>query len=175
MPRTIETQVYKYSELSDEAKQKAHERHTQHEQYAWADEALDSIKALAVHFNGTLSDYNIDWLECGRSSLTFNMPDDMTQKEIGARLKALGTYNRKTGKGHGECKLTGYCHDESAIDGFRIAWHPGERDLAKLMRQAGESWLQACREDFEYQLSEESFAENCDANGYEFTEDGKMV
>lgn len=83
----------------------------------------------------------------------------------------LGTYNKRTGKGHGECKLTGFCADECAIDGFRIAWRKGERDLTKLMEAAYDTWIKAAHADCEDQFSDEQFSENCEANGYEFYED----
>ncbi len=171
--RTIEVAIRKYAELPADLQEKAYAKYGPDE-YHWADEALSSIKALAKYFDGELRDYQIDWLTPGHSSLTFSMPE-MTQKEIKAKLGELGSYNRKTGKGHGECKLTGVCFDENAIDGFRLAWRAGERDLTELMRQAGEEWLSACMHDYEYQLSEESFRESCEANEWEFDEDGNMV
>lgn len=173
--RTVEVKVYKYDELSEEAKERALNEYNANSEYNWSSEALESIKALARHFGGELSDYSIDWLDCGRSSLSFSMPEDLTQREVAEKLKALGTYNKKTGKGHGECKLTGVCFDEDAIDGFRAAWRSGERDLVECMRMAGEYLLQACREDYEHQLSEKSFKETCEANEYEFLENGDMA
>jgi len=101
------------------------------------------------------------------------MPD-MPAKEIKARMKELGTYNKRTGKGNGDCELTGVFTDEECIDGFRSAWRDGERDLSSLMHAAGEQLQSACMKDYEYQLSEEAFQETCEANGYEFYENGDI-
>jgi hypothetical protein len=102
------------------------------------------------------------------------MPDDMSSEEISERLASLGTYDPETLKGHGDCVLTGYVHDENAIDGFRIAFNAGETDLNKLMEAAFRSWLAACQADYADQQSEEQFGETCEANEYEFTEDGVL-
>jgi len=36
------------------------------------------------------------------------------------------------------------------------------------------NWLFGCRDDYEYQLSDESIIENIQANEYEFDEDGNL-
>lgn len=173
--RTIERAVYKYDELSDDAKEYARQKFNESEPYHWGDDAIESIEALARHFSGSVKDYELDWLEPGRcSGFTFSMPD-MPAKEIKERLAQLGSYNKRTGKGHGDCKLTGVFTDEECIDGFRSAWRGGERDLSNLMHAAGEHLQSACMKDYEYQLSEEAFRETCEANGYEFYENGDMA
>ena len=37
-----------------------------------------------------------------------------------------------------------------------------------------DSFFKSCRDDMEYQCSEESFEESCAANDYEFLRNGKM-
>jgi hypothetical protein len=176
MSRTIEKTLYKFHELSDDAKQGALASHNEHDTYAWSSEAIASIKALAEHFGGRLTNYGIDWLNPGRSSFKFDMPDDMPVKEVRSLLKELGTYNKRTGKGHGQCKLTGYCADDDCIDGFRLAFrNDPKQSLDDLMHYAGEELLQSACRDYEHQLSEEAFAESCEANGYEFDEHGNMA
>ncbi len=65
--------------------------------------------------------------------------------------------------------------DEGAIDGFRIAFHAGERDLGELMMAAFRSWLKEAQSDCEWQYKDEAFGEMCDANDYEFYESGELV
>jgi len=127
---------------------------------------------LAAHFNGKMKRYEIDWFNSGYSFADFEMPE-MEAEEIELRLGKLGDFNPETLRGHGSCVLTGYCADEDAIDGFREAWHKGERDLEKLMDSAFKTWLAAAQTDAEYQNSDEQIAETISANEYEFTEDGK--
>lgn len=147
--------VYKFSELSDKAKQRAKDLASANIGYAWADEAMSSLNTLAYHFGGVVSDYSIDWFGGSHSYAKFRMPE-LDKAEIAARLAELGSYNPETLKGDGECKLTGFCADDDAIDGFRIAFAEGEADC-------------------EDQYSDEQFGETCDANEYEFYENGNRL
>lgn len=173
--RTITKNVYFFNELIHAAKERARRDYeTSGQQYAFADEALASIKALASHFNGEVGRHAVDWTGAYPSQMTFNMPE-MNRTEIRERLRALGSYNRETLRGNGDCKLTGYCADEDAIDGFRIAFTSGESDLEALMNAAFASWLQDAQSDAKYQFSTEGYAEHCEGNGYEFYQDGRLL
>lgn len=101
------------------------------------------------------------------------MPE-LEESDIADRLAKLGTFDPITLRGHGKCLLTGYCGDENAIDGFRKAWLGGERDLNKLMQAAFREWLEDGQADCEAQYEDENFSEHCEANEYEFTEEGKL-
>lgn len=172
--RTQEIKVYKFDELNEKARDRAKQWYAEGCGYVGADDALESIKALAAHFDGEMKDWSIDYFNSSYSSASFEMPE-MSEKEIRSRLKELGSYNRKTGRGNGDCKLTGYTADEDAIDGFRAAFRAGERDLTQLMDAAFDSWLKAAQADCEWQYEDEQFSENCEANGYEFYEDGSRA
>lgn len=170
--KTKTIKIYTFSELSPAAKDRAKYDARSFLGYSFADDALASLNALAGHFGARLKDYSIDWFNSTYSSAEFDTPD-MEPEEIERRLKKLGEFNPKTGKGLGDCKLTGYCADEDAIDGFRLAWRQGERDLNKLLQEAFTSWLSAAQDDADGQYTDEAFGEFCDANGLEFTEDGR--
>lgn len=169
--RTKTVGVYKFSELSEVAKDRAKQNYASLFGYSWADEAIQSLKALAVHFCGKLKDYEVDWFDSSYSNATFDMPK-MEANEIELLLASLGSHDAKTLRGNGDCVLTGYCADESAIDGFRMAWHKGERDLNALMQAAFDSWLKDCQADCKSFYEDEQFSEHCEANGYEFDENG---
>lgn len=174
--RTITTTAYQFSELSEGAKEKALEEwRCSDVEYFWGRDALNSLKKFIEHFGGTLSNYSIDFLEPHRNSYRIDLPEDLTKKEILSLLNKLGTYNKKTLKGHGDCKLTGYCMDEECIDGFRKAWFDGERDLLELINAGIHTWEQAVKADYEYQFTGEFFADHAEANGYEFTEEGQRI
>lgn len=170
---TTTTNIYRFSELSDKAKDRAIQTEKEVMGYTWSRDSLKSLEALAKHFDCKLSDYRIDYFNCSYSSATFDCPD-MEPEEIESRLSELGSYNPETLKGNGDCKLTGYCMDEEAIDGFRKAWHDGERELSKLMEAAFRSWLQAAQADCEDYYSYDTFGEMAEANDYEYTEDGEF-
>lgn len=173
--RTVEVKIYKYEELSDEAKEKARQDYAVIFGYSSADEALESMKSLAEHFGGKITDYGVDFFGSSYSSMGFEMPD-MDENEIAERLAGLGEYNPETLKGLGECKLTGWCYDEDAIDGFRMAWHKGKRDLNALMQAAFKTLLKSCQSECSSFYNDEGnvFAEHCEANNYEFYEDGSF-
>lgn len=182
--RTIEKTVYKFAELGATAQETARINWSAN---GWDrdSEYMDSIKALAEHFGGRVKDWDIDWSNSsGPSSMDFEMSeredDDMSktswEAEILTKLRALGTFNRRTLKGHGDCKLTGMSYDENAIDGFRYAWYrEKKRTLGELMDAAFDSWIKAAWEDYQYDVWGDGFAETCDANEYEFDENGGMI
>ncbi len=168
--RTIN--VYTFAELSPAAKERAKSRYLSLHGFSWSDDYLASLRALAAHFGGKLKTYSIDWFNSSYSDAGFEMPDEMEETEIAARLAKLGTFDEATLKGKGDCVLTGFCADEAAIDGFRIEWSEGTRDLGKLMQAAFRSWLKEGQDDCEGEYKDDAFAEHCDLNGYEFTESG---
>ncbi len=170
--RTIQQAIYKFEELGTLAKEKAKTDYFSACGYCHEDEANASLEALAQHFGGHIDRQEVDYW--GASFCSFNMPE-LTTKEIKERLGKLGSYNKRTGQGTGECVLTGVCFDEDAIDGFRLAWRGGERDLDRLMYAAFKSWLKSIQADVEYQNTDEAFQENSEANGYEYYEHGELV
>jgi len=167
--------VYEFSELSEDAKQNAKNKHAELFGYSWGTEALESIGKLAEHFGGKVTRYSIDWFRGSHSSMLFEMPE-MEPEEISARLAKLGTFDPETLKGHGDCALTGYSADEDAIDGFRKAFlKDGEKDLDALMGAAFNSWLDAGQADCEDQYTDEAFQETAESNEWMFEEDGTLA
>lgn len=166
--------IFKFNELSLSAKEKAKQDYASAFGYDSATAFMFSIEALAEHFGGVLKRYEIDWFDATPCSPpVFEMPE-MEPEEIRERLENLGEYNPETLKGLGDCKLTGFFADECAIDGFRKAWYEGERDLTKLMLAAYKTWLRAAHNDCESQYFDEVFEETCEANGWEFLENGQF-
>ena len=74
------------------------------------------------------------------------------------------------------CVLTGYCADEDILKPIYDFLKSPDTDttLYDLMDKCLDSFFKSCRNDMEYLSSEESFEESCEANGYEFLENGKM-
>ena len=170
--------VYKFEELNEKAQENARQwwrNVTAGDSYSWADESMKSIKALAEHFGGRVSNWSIDWFNNSHSTMDFEMPEYMTEKEISTRIHKLGKYNHTTGRGLGDCVLTGYCADESAIDGFRLAWRRGERDLDVLMQSAFKAWLKDCQDEAIAQLDDEYIDEVLTINEYYFESNGHKV
>lgn len=154
-----------YDELSDEVKEKVKEDWKVNWGYSFSSEALDSLNAFVEHFGGRVHDYNIDWFNSTPSYCKFDMPE-MSYGDIFDRFQQLDSMQ--------DCPLTGYCADCWLFDGFREAWFDGHRDLNKLMEKAFDAWLKVCHEDCEAQYSDEEMSNLCEANDYEFYEDGKI-
>jgi len=74
------------------------------------------------------------------------------------------------------CVLTGYCADEDILKPIHDFLKSPDKDttLYDLMDKCLDSFFKSCRDDMEYQCSEECFEESCEANDYEFYESGKM-
>lgn len=172
--REITVKVYAFSELSDKAKDRARYELKAAQGYPRQDEAIASLQAMAAHFDSTVADYQVEFFDCSYSSATFSVPE-MEAEEIARRLEDLGEYDPQTLKGKGEYRLTGVCSDEDIIDGFRAAWHAGERDLNKLLQAGFRTWLKAAQSDCESLYSNEVLAETCEANTWEFYEDGTQL
>lgn len=183
--RTIRIKLYKFSELGKEAKEKALENWRYNNEYFWADDAIKSLEKFAEHFDSKLKDYSIDWNNAHGCSVKFETPyssdeiyevgDFFGKNWLRDRIKAMGTYNKKTLRGDGECVFTGVCFDEDAADGARKAYYEGSRDLENILMAGYETWIKSCVSDYEYQQTEEFYADHADANNYEFTKDGKLA
>lgn len=57
MPTAIEIQAYKYSELSEKAKQKANHWYYENVEFCWGDEHIGEIKEFLSIFNVELTRY----------------------------------------------------------------------------------------------------------------------
>jgi len=173
--RTATVTVYRFAELSAEAKERAKRDYAEVWGYVAGEDAIKSLEALAKHFGGALKKYGVDFFDASPSFARFDMPEDMGADEIRDTLAALGSYDAATLCGDGECKLTGYCVDEDAIDGFRIAFlRDGVTDLDALMQAAFRSWLAATQADCADFYTDAQFGEHADLNGYEYGEDGAL-
>lgn len=165
--------VYQFHELGERAKDLARDEMASAFGYAHSAEAIKSITKLAERFNAKITRYEVDWFDCSYSSMTFDV-SELEPETIAEIVEQLGAFNPETLKGLGDCVLTGWCSDESAIDGLRIAYHAGERDVEKLLQAAFRSWLSDCQADCKAEYDDEQFGEMCDANDYWFTADGKL-
>ena len=167
----IRRRVYRFSELKPAAKEHAKVGHRLAGDYSYRGEVLDSLKALAEHFHSQLVDYSIDWTDSVHSEVRFR-EINLTRATISKLLGELGDYDPATLKGVGDCKLTGVCFDEDAIDGFRKCFLGGEDDVVTCLQAAFVSVHRAAVADYWAQYEDEEFAEMCEANDYEFYENG---
>lgn len=190
--KTETINLYRYSELSDEAKERALDDWRAHNyEINWQDELFDSLKTLIERSGFKLSDYSLG-LE--RSYIRLDMPDEIAVMEgpramawiennllsnlriSPAQYKAKGY--AKYGKAYRvgcikPCPFTGVCYDEDFLDSLLANIRQGYclKDCYNWLANKYQELLDA---EYEYQTSEEYIAETFEANDYHFTEDGTL-
>lgn len=179
--KTIEVNLYKFSELSEDAKQNAIEKIRSSlldQDYFWGNDAIKSIEKFMEHFNCSFERYSIDWFEKYRNEFHIEIPEymnEISEDELKNYIETMGPYDSVTMKGFGNCMFTGYCADEDAADGARIAFLKGERNLYDILYAGYESWYEAVNSDVEYEISDKGIIETIEDNEYDFTEDGNLA
>jgi len=144
--RIIETEVYTFDELSDDAKENA--RIQLVSEYFWSNDAMNSLYAFADEIGIKIIDYRIDWSCYANSYVKWEWYLDEHTNDITVEY------------------LTGYCMDFPLIE---------EWNDTKDIDSAIDAWLNDCQKDYEYQQSDEYMIEHCEANEYEFTKEGKLI
>ena len=158
--RTMSVSVYKFDELSDNAKSKAIERFRDGMDCTfWVHDGLDSIKKFCAEFNVKLTAWEVG------AHYPISFKTDATNKNFrGLKLKDFDK----------EAMPTGYCVDSD----LRYKFHDEftqTGDALYAFNEAVEAGFRSIRADMEYQLTDEAITESIECNEYEFTEDGKLV
>lgn len=189
--RTIETKLFNFDELSEEAKETAHNNFLNSErEYFWMEENLESLKKGLEHFGFELKDWSIDYY-CATNAylkIVYQNSNGWVDEEdtlSGVRLwKFINNnmldywckYKKKYEYGKlldGNCPFTGYCADENFLDAVReFMKQPKNITFQELMEECAHGVMKAIQDGYEYQNSREFFEEEAQANEYEFEEDG---
>jgi hypothetical protein len=143
--KTIEINAYEYSELSDKAKLKALIDYQSDCEYDWSYDAVKSLGAFMTAVGVKMTNYDIDWLCPSRSNVRYE------------------------GTPHGESikeELTGVFSDYA----LTTTWNK-----TRSIEDAVEAFLSEMCKDYEYQLSEENYAEMCETIDLWFDEDGNQI
>jgi len=76
-----------------------------------------------------------------------------------------------------DCNLTGYCMDMDILEPIykHIARPCPSTTIEDILNSCLQSWLLACKNDYEGSMSFEAISDTLIANDYEFTEDGKFA
>ena len=157
--QTIKLELYDISELSDKAKEKAHQNYISSEyfEYFWIDESIKSVKAFCNAFNCDLVDYSLSTY--GNSYLSTNINNDsirgMTKNDLPDK----------------DLMLTGYCLDSDLMYSFYKHY---KGDVIEAFNNALDDGLKAIINDMEYQESLEYFIEHSEANEYQYLVDGSF-
>ena len=144
--RIIETEVYEFHELSEQAKENAKIELVS--EYFWSDEAIASLYAFAEEIGIKITNYSIDWDNYANSSIDWEWIVDEHKDDLSVE------------------ELTGYIMDYPLIE----TWN---RD--KDVDDAIYSWLYNCHQDYIFQFTDEYMIDHCIANEYEFTKEGTLI
>jgi hypothetical protein len=156
--KVIETTVYSFDELSDQAKEKARDQWRANSDFLWSDEAENSIKEFCGHFGIKL----IYWDVSPYSSPDYSA-EYFNSHFRGLKLRDFKRDHMPTGY-YLDCDLWMTFFDEfkrtsSAKRAFDKALWAG---------------FIAFRNDLEAQLSDEYIDEHLTINEYQYTENGKL-
>mgnify|MGYP001202003148 FL=1 len=144
--RTIETKVYTIDEHPDQDKCFNWIRDNIYDLNEHSvHEVVDSLKALQKVIGGDL-DYSIGQSPDRGEFITFNNYDEDSLRELSAD----------------ECPLTGLCWDTSLIQSMQT--NENAYEVLRLLHK-----------DTDYIYSDEGLRELCEANQYEFTEEGEKI
>lgn len=189
--RTYE--IYPLNELSGEAQEKAHRQWMENFEYPWGKENRDTLKAFEEVFKIEVERWSYD-----TCTYTYRFTSYYSEEEDNLKgvrlLKYLVNnywdvlYIPKVNWKHSYdkrrrsrifvtdcCVLTGYCFDHNILNPiYDFLKSPDNTTLYELMDNCLDSFFKACMDDAEYMISMEAFADECEANEYEFLSDGTL-
>lgn len=198
MSRTIKTEVFKYSELSDDAKQKAREYFASQvfsDSCDW-EHVYEDAKQIAslfgldidkIYFSGFWSQGDGACFEgsyrYARGALKAVKAYAPKDAEVSRIVKGLQDVQRKNFyRLYASCKHHGhyyhaYCMAVDVEDNENRYRDIGESesDITELLRDFANWIYSQLEKEHDYQCSDEAIEENINANDYEFNEDGKIV
>jgi hypothetical protein len=174
--REVTEKVYKFAELTEEAKEKAREWFRSIDEYPWGSDQRASLKAFEREFPIKVRDWSVGaW---GYSYCYGDVSDNLDDSEremTGPELVAhLLEYHGKVVdvKGNG---LTGSCTDYGLLEPmWAVIEKRNDQDLTyeQLLKYCLTNWADEYRKDIEAQ-DEDEYVDDCIvANDYEFYEDG---
>ena len=143
--RIMEVSVYRYNELNDKAKENV--KHTLCTEYLWGDDAIETLKRFADEIGIKIIDYSIDWANANRSYVKW--------------------------------EKTYYYHTMFIKEDLYGTWldYPLTKtwNKTKSVRQCISEFLSEIEKDYWNQFEEEYILDMCEANDYEFTEQGELI
>ena len=194
--RTLEINLYKFDELSDEAKEKAIKNYKN--EYCeeigtfWQEDNFNSIKAILNFFDVKIKNYEIDFSSAARSFINWEFTSEYNEEIKNLSGSRLYKYlqnnyvNRRTGSfnsvfdgkpDEGRCLFTGYCADHDIIYPVvefleKPTKYLNFKDLINNIIYAGLKYIE---NDFYYQNSDEAIIEEILNKDLYFNASGKII
>lgn len=171
--RIIETKVYTFDELSEEAKQKALENlaYINVEHLEWWEFTYEDAKRVGIKITG----FDIDRRNECTGELLYDMEEvaENILKEHGEQCKTVAIVKRfLAGKADilddAKRDENGDFEDEWEVDNLI------DKLEKEILEDLLDEYLTILRNDYDYLISEEAIKETIEANEYEFLEDGTL-
>jgi len=156
--RYIQTPVFKFEELSDKAKARATNRLM--DEHFWGADSLASLEAFAGQFNIKVTSWSY-------------APFGSAEIDTDAENSHFRGFNLKKAKALPEYP-TGYCLDYTLREVF-VKEFERAGDALQAFNDAMDAGIKEARDDWESQYSNEYMQEHCEANNYEFDENGNLI
>ena len=150
MPKSIQVQVFAFSELGEKAKDKAHSDYLYHGFDYDESDNIGTIKSFCDLFN-------IEWQNWSIDSCNYYYDAKIPVQRGITKKQAVAMVEQWADK-------IGYCLCYDAMQAMSDAdnWRYG--DLKYVLDQCLDAMFKYCRDDYDYQSSIEYFAELCEAN-----------
>ena len=177
--KTIEINAYEFSELNDEAKEKAYNTWLRKHDYFWFDENDNTLREFCRFFDITVTHYEYDTVKAHYSMKTDYDDEELSVDEQLKILKSNYEDMKKNAHygGSDGCELTGYCMDEAILKPIRSIIENDSVFISyyDAMKTCLDDFFKACVSDYEYSASLEFFEEECSYLDLYFTENGKLI
>lgn len=186
--------VYPIVELTEQAQSNAHYKWLENFDYSWSSDNHTTLEQFEKLFSINVRNWQYDSCSYNYSFLTSLSGE--VEELCGKRLAAYiyNNYSYKLfsakiywGKGYSKkrksriftdnsCTLTGYCMDDTILQpiyNFLQKPNPNTTFL-NLIDECLTEFFKGCRDDREYQESQENFIETSIANDWEYLQDGTL-
>jgi len=196
--KTVEINIYQFSELSEQAKENAIEqvRNNLSLDYIF-DEAVESLHKFADIFSIKIKQF--DFLETSRNDIVFKLEDNILQLS-GQRLAIYLWNNFKSDLYKGKyyslwskteisykhhkngypvlndcCVLTGVCYDQDLLDPiYKFLEKPTDINFEELLNDCIQNLCKSVASENDYRYSDEGIIEDIESNDFEFEENGNI-
>ena len=184
--KTIETTVYNFDELSDEAKMAAIQEWYKDEDYPFLSDDIDGfLEEKDPYFLDHKTSYSLSW--CQGDGLSFEGILDV-EKWCKEKTQIRASFIPVLAscldiRSSGNCGHYTYAHrDQISMDIDTFKDYPNIEALCEaILKEVRDYYMELCGEAekygysiLEYRMSEQEFSEMCAANEYTFLSDGRM-
>lgn len=154
----IQTPVYKFEELSDKAKERATNKLMG--EHFWGRDSIASLDAFAGQFGVKVTSWS--YAPFGDADIETNAEKSHFRGVTLKKAKGLPEFT------------TGYCLDCTLREVF-IKEFERTGEALQAFNEAMDAGIKEARDDWGAQYSLEYMQDHCEANNYEFTEDGELI